>query len=260
MTLRKNGAKSSRKQDYQISDSIEIIEKERKVTTSVQFKINCKFKNKKQKEMYNTIMNNRITFVRGAAGTGKTLISLLTALECIKSREVNIDQIVLTKPIVEISSTRGLGALPGDINEKTLSYYTHFYDNLIKLVGNEATKYLKTHGVIKETVLNFLRGSTFGKWDENGKPVGSFCIFDEAQNSSIVEMKTFISRMGEESKLVIMGDSDQIDLKLNKGERCGLDDAWERLQGINGIGFVEFTEDDIVRDPFLIEIMKRYKN
>jgi phosphate starvation-inducible PhoH-like protein len=72
-------------------------------------------------------------------------------------------------------------------------------------------------------------------------------------------MKTFISRMGEESKLVIMGDSDQIDLKLNKGEKCGLDDAWDRLQGVPGIGFIEFTEDDIVRDPFLIEIMKRYK-
>jgi phosphate starvation-inducible PhoH-like protein len=229
------------------------------VEAKFRFKINCKFKSKKQKEMYNTILENRITFVRGSAGTGKTLISLLTALECIKNDNININQIVLTKPIVEITSSRGLGALPGDINEKTLSYYTHFYDNLIKIIGNDATKYLKSEGVIKETVLNFLRGSTFGKWDKDGHPVGTFCIFDEAQNSSVVEMKTFISRMGEESKLVIMGDSDQIDLKLNKSERCGLDDAWERLQGIKGIGFVEFTEDDIVRDPFLIEIMKRYK-
>lgn len=223
------------------------------------FKINCKFKNKKQKEMHDTIMANRITFVRGAAGTGKTLISLMTALDCIKTPSVNIEQIVLTKPIVEITSNKGLGALPGDINEKTLSYYTHFYDNLIKLIGNDSTKILKERGIIKETVLNYLRGSTFGKWDENGKPIGSFCIFDEAQNCTSVEMKTFISRMGEESKLVIMGDSDQIDLKLNKGEKCGLDDAWDRLQGIPGIGFIEFTEDDIVRDPFLIEIMKRYK-
>ena len=226
---------------------------------SPQFRVNCKFKNKKQKEMHDTILENRITFVRGAAGTGKTLISLLTALECIKDSTINIDQIVLTKPIVEITSSRGLGALPGDINEKTLSYYTHFYDSLTKLIGTEPTKLLKERGIIKDTVLNFLRGSTFGKWDANGKPVGSFCIFDESQNCSPVEMKTFISRMGEESKLVIMGDSDQIDLKLNKGEKCGLDDAWDRLQGVPGIGFIEFTEDDIVRDPFLIEIMKRYK-
>ncbi len=228
--------------------------------TNLQFKINCKFRTKKQKEMYQTIMNNRITFVRGAAGTGKTMIALYSALECLKNDKVNIDQIVLTKPIVEITSSRSIGALPGDINEKTLSYYTHFYDNLIKLIGNETTKFLKENGKIKDTILNFLRGSTFGHYDDNGKPIGSFCIFDEAQNSSITEMKTFISRMGEESKLVIMGDSDQIDLKLLKGEKCGLDDAWDRLQSINSIGFVEFTEDDIVRDPFLIEVMKRYKN
>jgi phosphate starvation-inducible protein PhoH and related proteins len=253
MTLRK-GIKT-RKNDYQTNEILPDVDG--KLNNS--FKINCKFKNKKQKQMYETILNNRITFVRGSAGTGKTLISLLTALECIKNKNININQIVLTKPIVEISTSRGIGAIPGDITEKTLSYYTHFYDTLIKIIGSESTKNLKSNGVIKETILNFLRGSTFGKWDENGKPVGSFCIFDEAQNSSIVEMKTFISRMGEESKLVIMGDSDQIDLKLSKGEKCGLDDAWDRLQGIEGIGFVEFTEDDIVRDPFLIEIMKRYK-
>jgi phosphate starvation-inducible PhoH-like protein len=72
-------------------------------------------------------------------------------------------------------------------------------------------------------------------------------------------MKTFISRMGENSKLVILGDIDQIDLKLMKGEKCGLEDAIDRLSGIPGIGFIEFTEDEIVRDPFLIEIMKRYR-
>lgn len=245
--------------EYEFQEIDKMFEEKRNQVKNLQFNINCKFKNQKQKEMYNTIMNNRITFVRGSAGTGKTIISLFTALKCIKDQNINIDQIMLTKPIVEITSSRGLGALPGDINEKTLSYYTHFYDNLIKLIGNEATKYLKGNDVIKETVLNFLRGSTFGKWDSTGKPVGSFCIFDEAQNCSIVEMKTFISRMGEESKLVIMGDSDQIDLKLNKGEKCGLDDAWDRLQGVPGIGFIEFSEEDIVRDPFLVEIMKRYK-
>lgn len=227
--------------------------------TNFKFKVNCKFKNKKQKDMYKTILENRITFVRGCAGTGKTLIALLTALDCVKDESININQIILTKPIVEITSSKGLGALPGDINEKVLSYYTHFYDNLIKLVGNEATKYLKNNGIIKETILNFLRGSTFGRWDSNGNAVGSFCIFDEAQNCTVTEMKTFISRIGEESKIVILGDTDQIDLKLNKNEKCGLEDAWERFQNLDGIGFIEFDEDDIVRDPFLIEIMKRYK-
>jgi len=227
--------------------------------SSFQFKVNCKFKNKKQKEMYDTIMCNRITFVKGVAGTGKTMIALLAALDCIKNKNINISQIVLTKPIVEITTSKGLGALPGFLDQKILCYYTHFYDNLIKIIGNEATNYLKQNGVIKETVLNYLRGSTFGRYTADGKPVGSFCIFDETQNCTDVEMKTFISRIGEGSKLVILGDIDQIDLKLGKGEKCGLEDAIDRLQNIDGIGFVEFTEDDIVRDPFLIEIMKRYK-
>lgn len=224
------------------------------------FKINCKFKTKKQKELFTTIMNSRITFVNGVAGTGKTLCALMAGLDCIKDPKVNINQIVLTKPIVEIASSRSIGALPGELNEKTFNYYTHFYDNLIKIVGSAATKNLKGSGIIKETILNFLRGSTFGTYDNSGNPVGSFCIFDEAQNSTIVEMKTFISRMQTETKLVIMGDSDQIDLKFAKGELSGLEDAIKRFQGIPGIGFVTFDEDDIVRDPFLIEIMKRYKS
>lgn len=224
-----------------------------------QYKINCKFKNKKQKDLYDTILENRITFVRGSAGTGKTIISLMAGLECLKNKSMNIGQIVLTKPIVEITSQRGLGALPGDINEKTLAYYTHFYDNLSKLIGSYQTKYLKENNFIKETVLNYLRGSTFGQYTSDGKSIGSFCIFDESQNCTVTEMKTFISRMGENSKLVILGDTDQIDLKLMKGEKCGLEDAIERLKDLPGIGFIEFTEDEIVRDPFLVEIMKRYK-
>lgn len=248
---------------HEIANELEILEdmnqNRHKQLSNLQFKINCKFKTAKQKEMFNTIMNNRITFVRGCAGTGKTIIALYAGLECMKNNAINIDQLVLTKPIVEITSSHSIGALPGDLNEKTLSYYMHFYDNLIKLIGNEVTKYLKENNKIKDTILNFLRGSTFGRYTASGEPIGSFCIFDESQNSTVKEMKTFISRIGENTKLVIMGDSDQIDLKFNKGEKCGLDDAWDRFQNMPGIGFVEFTEDDIVRDPFLIEIMKRYK-
>lgn len=225
---------------------------------SFQFRINCKFKNKKQKDLFSTIMENRITFCSGAAGTGKTLVSLMAGLDCLKDPARNIGQIVLTKPVVEIG--KSLGAMPGDLTEKTLSYFTHFYDNLIKIIGSYQTKYLKENGFIKETVLNFVRGSTFGQYTSDGKPVGSFCIFDESQNCTVTEMKTFISRMGENSKMVILGDVDQIDLKFNRGEKCGLEDALERFRGIGGVGYVEFTEDEIVRDPFLIEIMKRYKD
>lgn len=254
---RANGSRSRRVE--QSTDFREMDEKLKSDVRSFNFKVNCKFKNEKQKLLFDTILDNRITFVKGAAGTGKTLISLMAGLECLKDKSLNIGQIVLTKPIVEITSQKGLGALPGDINEKTLAYYTHFYDNLIKLIGNEQTKYLKETEVIKDTVLNYLRGSTFGQYTSDGKAIGSLCIFDESQNCTPIEMKTFISRMGENSKLVILGDTDQIDLKLSKNEKCGLQDAIDRLQDISGIGFIEFSEDEIVRDPFLIEIMKRYK-
>lgn len=191
--------------------------------------------------------------------THNTMVSLMAGLECIKNPNINISQLVMIKPIVEITSQKGLGALPGDLDAKVFMYFTSFYDNLTKLIGNETTKYLKESGVIKDTVLNYLRGSTFGKYTAEGKPIGSFCIFDETQNCTETEMKTFISRMGEETKLVIMGDVDQTDLKLGYNEKSGLEDGLKRLRDIEGIGFVEFTEDDIVRDPFLVQIMKRYK-
>lgn len=224
------------------------------------FKINCKFKNKKQKDLYNAILDNRIIFVRGPAGCGKTMLSLVSALALLKSPEYNINKIVLVKPIVEITSNKGLGALPGPLDEKINSYFAHFYDNLSKLISGEAIKFLKDNKYIVDCVLNYMRGITFGEYREDGTPIGSIVIFDETQNSTVGEMKTFISRMGEGTKLVIMGDPDQIDLKLMYNELCGLNDAVNRLHDLESIALVEFDEDDIVRDPFLIEIMKRYKN
>ena len=179
-----------------------------------QFKINCKFKNKKQKDMYNTIMNNRITFVNGVAGCGKTMVGLMAGLECIKNKDINISQIVLTKPIVEITQSKGLGALPGDLDSKTLVYFTHFYDNLIKLIGNEATAFLKESGVIKETVLNYLRGSTFGKYSADGKPIGTFCIFDECFTGD-TKISTEINKSGKISK---QSKISQIVKKFERGE------------------------------------------
>ena len=228
---------------------------------NLEFKINTKFKNKKQKEMFDMILENRITFVSGSAGTGKSLIALMAGLECVKNKDINIDQIILTKPILEITSSghSQIGSLKGTLEEKTQSYYTSFYDNLIKIIGNEAVKYLKYNNVIKESVLNYLRGTTFGRYNNFGEPVGSYAIADEFQNTTVSEMLTFISRMGEESKLVILGDTNQSDLRLTNGTKNGLTDAIDRLQNIDKIGFIKFTSDDIVRDPFLTEIIKRYE-
>lgn len=239
-------------EDFFKSDKVEI----KKVP---KFKVNTKFKNKKQRELFDMIHENRITFVNGPAGTGKTFIAIMVGLELLKNPDKKINEMVLTKPIVEIMSQNGLGALPGDLTEKTCNYFAHFYDNLAKIIGSTSARALKDANMIRENVLNFVRGTTFGQYDESGKPVGSYCILDEAQNTTVLQMKTFISRMGEESKLVILGDPDQIDLKLRANEECGLVDAIKRLGDINQIAKFEFDEDDIVRDPLLKEIMKRYK-
>ena len=223
------------------------------------FKVNFKFKTKKQKELYNAILDNKITFVRGGAGVGKTIVALAAALEIIQDSNFKIDQLVLSKPVVEATSGKGLGFLPGDAKEKSEIHYMHFYDNLTKLVGPQGCKFLKESSVIKEVIINYVRGITLGHHDSNGNPIGVIALLDESQNCTANEMKTFISRMGEGTKLVVMGDSDQIDIKLQKGEKNGLDDAIDRFYDLDNVAIVEFTEDDIVRDKFLIEIMKRYK-
>jgi phosphate starvation-inducible PhoH-like protein len=231
---------------------------QRQKAVSLQFKIKPKFKNKKQKDLYETILENRITIIKGSAGTGKTFIALMAALECLKNKkDFNIEKIIITKPIVEAS--KSIGFLPGSIEEKISPYMYSFRANFKKIIGEEQTAYLLMNNIIKEVPLNYIRGNTIGDIDSADKTVGHFAILDEAQNATMKDVKLFISRLGEDSKMIIMGDDDQTDLKLDRGEITGLEDAYDRFQGLSGVGFFEFTEEDIVRDPFLTEIMKRYK-
>jgi phosphate starvation-inducible PhoH-like protein len=182
----------------------------------------------------------------------------MAALECIKNKQdFNIEKIIITKPIVEAS--KSIGFLPGTIEEKISPYMYSFRANFKKIIGEEQANNLLSSSLVKEVPLNYIRGNTIGDIDSTEKPVGHFAIIDEAQNATIKDVKLFISRLGEGSKMIIMGDDDQTDLKLDKGEKTGLEDAYDRFQGLKGVGFFEFNEDDIVRDPFLTQIMKRYK-
>lgn len=253
--------KTSKKQDFQVAlNEIEGMRAdEMRRLMNLNFNINCKFKNEKQKLLANTIRENRITFVTGAPGSGKTFIALKTGLELLKNGDIPIGDIMLTTPIIEVSP-KSLGALPGGLDEKITNYFDHFYDNLDKMIGRPVTKFLRNSNLVHDKVVNFMRGTTFGKYEEDGNPIGTYCLLDECQNLTVKEVKTFISRLGENSKMVIAGDPEQCDIKLNRGEKNGLEDAIERFKGMPGIGIVEFTEDDIVRDPFLIELMKKYKN
>jgi phosphate starvation-inducible protein PhoH and related proteins len=252
--------KINRKQEFQdaLNEIDEIKAFDMRRLMELNFNINCKFKNKKQKDLAETIKNNRITFVVGSPGSGKTFIALKTALELIKDKNSNIGDIMLTTPIIEVSP-KSIGALPGDLHEKTVNFFDHLYSNLEKIVDKSTVLFLKKSGLVNDKIINFIRGNTFGRYDENGNAIGTYCLLDEAQNLTVKEMKTFISRLGENSKMVIAGDPEQCDLKLNRNEKNGLVDAIERFKDMKGVGIIEFNEDDIVRDPFLIEIMKKYK-
>jgi phosphate starvation-inducible PhoH-like protein len=254
-TSKRRTTKYSKEEELDILNDIN---NSMKKNVPVKFKIIPKFKNKKQKELYDIILNNRITIIKGSAGTGKTFVSLMASLECLKNKQdFNIDKVIITKPLVEASNN--MGHLPGTLADKISPYMHSFRSNFKKIIGEEQTNFLLNNDIIKEVPLNFIRGNTIGDSDVEGNNTGHFAILDEAQNATIKDVKLFISRLGEGSKMVIMGDDDQTDLKLNKGEKSGLEDAYDRFQNIKGVGFFEFDEDDIVRDPFLSEIMKRYK-
>lgn len=207
-----------------------------------------KYKNPKQKELVKLIHDNQIVFIKGSAGSGKTFIALKAALEVLQDAGNDINRITLTKPIVEAGES--IGFLPGDADEKTQPYMKSFEDNIKELIGKEATRNMIAAGVIEAMPLSFIRGNTFRR---------SISILDEAQNTTPMAMKLFVSRIGETSKMIIIGDTDQTDLMLRNNEIHGLEDAFKRFQGVKGVGFFEFTEDDIVRSAILIDLMKRYK-
>ncbi len=249
--------KRNKKQEYQmvLNEFDDIKASDQRDLMNLKFKIRGKYKNKKQREMADTIHKNRITIVTGSPGSGKTYIAIKTGLEILKDSESGIGDILLTSPVLPSK----IGALPGDLDSKLLNYFQHFYDNVDKLVGGDVRKLLVGSDLISEKIIHFMRGSTFGKYDEVGNPIGTFCILDEVQNITPMEVKTYLSRLGENSKIILLGDPDQCDLSLRPGEKNGLNDVVEKLEDLDGVGFVHFTEDDIVRDPFLISIMKRYK-
>lgn len=253
--------KKSKKQELQdaLNESDDFKADEMRDLMSLNYKIKCKFKSRKQREMSDSIKENRITFVTGAPGTGKSFVALKTGLELMKKPSYKIGDMLLTTPIIEVSP-KSIGALPGDLDMKISNYFQHFYDNMEKIIDKKILNFLKTSGLVTDKIVNFMRGATFGKNDEDGNPIGTFCILDECQNLNQMELKTYISRLGENSKMVILGDIEQCDIKLRKNEKNALEDAIERFKDVDGVGLIQFDEDDIVRDKFLIDIMKRYKD
>ena len=194
---------------------------------------------------YIELMHNRdLVIVSGPAGTGKTYLAMAVAVAALNRHEVS--RVVLTRPAVEAGEK--LGFLPGSMAEKVNPYLRPLYDALNDMMPFEKAARLMDRGVIEVAPLAFMRGRTLND---------SFVILDEAQNTTSEQMKMFLTRLGFDSKAVITGDTTQIDLPAEK--RSGLVEAIDILQGVDGIGFMQFTKEDVVRHPLVQSIIDAYE-
>ncbi len=201
-------------------------------------------RNPGQERYLKAMRENAICFGIGPAGTGKTYLAVTMAVEALRKGEYR--KLILARPAVEAGER--LGFLPGDLQEKVNPYLRPLYDALDdQLEPGQAAKYIE-NGVIEIVPLAYMRGRTLNH---------SFIILDEGQNTTPKQMQMFLTRMGEESKVVITGDVTQTDLPPST--RSGLVDAWERLNKVKGIAFVEFAKSDIVRHPLVQRIVEAYE-
>jgi len=185
-----------------------------------------------------------LVFGLGPAGTGKTYLAVAVAVAMLTKG--SIDRIVLSRPAVEAGER--LGFLPGDLRDKVDPYLRPLYDALYDMMPAEQVMRRLSNGEIEVAPLAFMRGRTLSN---------SFVILDEAQNTTPVQMKMFLTRLGEGSRMAVTGDLSQIDLPA--GQRCGLADAVETLDAVDGVTIVRFTEADVVRHPLVGRVVRAYE-
>lgn len=197
-----------------------------------------------QKMLVKTVKENDLTFAVGPAGTGKTYISVALAVRALKNKEVK--KIIITRPAVEAGEN--LGFLPGDLKEKIDPYLRPIYDALRDMIPMVKLKNYNEAGIIEIAPLAYMRGRTLNN---------AYVLLDEAQNTTPMQIKMFLTRMGPESKMIITGDKSQIDLPKN--QTSGLIEAIKILTDVGGIGFVELNDKDVVRHKLVKSIIKAYK-
>ncbi|HRW36784.1 MAG TPA: PhoH family protein [Aquihabitans sp.] len=196
-----------------------------------------------QKRYIDAIAANTITFGIGPAGTGKSWLAVAMAVQSLQAKEV--DRIILTRPAVEAGER--LGFLPGDLMAKVDPYLRPLYDALHDMVDAEAAQRMLDRGTVEVAPLAFMRGRTLNN---------SFIILDEAQNTTPEQMKMFLTRIGFGSKVVVTGDTTQVDVQ---GGRSGLAGLERILTGIDGLGFVHLTGRDVVRHRIVAQIVDAYE-
>jgi phosphate starvation-inducible protein PhoH and related proteins len=197
-----------------------------------------------QKRYVRAIKENTLVFAIGPAGTGKTYLAMAMAVVALKNKEV--ERIILTRPAVEAGES--LGFLPGDLQNKVDPYLRPLYDALYEFLGSEGFSRLSEKGVIEVAPLAYMRGRTLSD---------AFIVLDEAQNCTEEQMKMFLTRFGENSRIVVTGDITQIDLPREK--RSGLKTCINVLEGIEGISIQYLTHKDVVRHPLVQSIVLAYE-
>jgi len=197
-----------------------------------------------QKKYIDAINHHDLVFGVGPAGTGKTYLAVAQAVADLKNSVVK--KLIITRPVVEAGEN--LGFLPGDLKEKVDPYLIPLYDALYEMLGTQSTMMLMEKGIIEIAPLAYMRGRTL----EN-----AFVILDEAQNTTKVQMKMFLTRLGFASKMVITGDPSQTDLP--KGASSGLNQALSLLEELDDIKIVQFEKIDVVRHPLVQRILERYE-
>ena len=205
-----------------------------------------KFLTKNQEKYWNILGENEITLCFGPAGVGKSYIAMKRAIDLLWDDTNKFEKIIIVRPAVEAEEK--LGSLPGNLEDKLDPYIYPSYYLLNKIIGKEVREKLKEEGFIEIAALAYMRG-----WNVDN----TILVFEEAQNTTPSQMKLLLTRIGFNSKFFISGDLEQSD-KYKDKTKTGLYDAKDKLTGIKNIGLFEFDIEDIVRNPLISEILKRY--
>jgi phosphate starvation-inducible PhoH-like protein len=207
-----------------------------------------KFLTQSQREYYDKLRKNQITVCSGPAGVGKSFIAMKAAVDLIAEHDSPYEKIIIVRPAVEAEEK--LGSLPGNVEEKLDPYIFPSYYLLNKIIGKEAREKLKAMEVIEVFALAYMRGMNIDN---------SILIFEEAQNATPKQMKLLLTRIGSDSKFFISGDLEQTDRYKDK-KHSGLWDALERLKNMSEVGVHQFGDEDVVRNPIITELLKRYED
>lgn len=211
-------------------------------------KYRLKFKNKSQKDYSDLITNHEIVLSAGPAGVGKSYVAIARAIELLQNKTNKFEKMLILKPAVEADEKHGF--LPGDMREKMEPYVSSSMDIVDKIMGEKNRLKLEEAGIIKVEALAYIRGKSIDN---------AILIMEEAQNMSPNQVKTLLTRIGENSKFIVSGDLDQSDRYKDVTE-SGLYDAVNRHRHLDEIGYYEFGVEDIVRNPIITKILRNYNN